>query len=486
MAGVVLVGGLSWPAGETQAVVPVSVVGTILAGPVNTINQNTRKTAELLNSLWQKELVQDPNVWGQNKDTLKKMTGEMVEYVNSGFDGSPAFVTNLQRFMRNVAAVNNREFITGSDLDGLSDAFELKVRTTLYKDLVENVEKYEPESTLDDVTQNRTQDFLDGNYKEKNYWEAWYELTQGEYNDPIKATLKTRDERNVRNVATMVNEQTQLNWSEGYLETRYCTSTTTTSTGGTERQCVNTTPHALIKTTVGHLLGVLPAEIILAGEEVNETIEPTFERLSQQIVTGQNGLLGVGASPLSNNSYGSNGNSSYLDVLLDRSPGGGGSGPDTLNNPIKDSLLAETNRLALRQRTINTVAILEQKLTDSRNAYPDCFALDLTTDLQNDKDLATAEVMISNTVIQALEVLNNDYINASSSEQINDILDIYYNIEAEGWLTTELENNNYENVYLNQAFKDRVNTFNQAIDAELYRCELENPSDTDNDSGIQP
>lgn len=452
---------------RAEAVVPVSVVGTVIKGSVDQTASNTMKTASLLQELWQKEYVEDPAKWGENKAALEKMTAEYVEYINSGFNGSPVFVTNYERFVEDISDRLTFDFITSSDLDGLSDAFEFKTRVALLNNYIKSKD-YKLKSTLDEITDDRTQDFLEGNYDGDNYWEAWRALTEGEYNDPLVSLRVAEEKLAVKTLDTIANEKTQLDWGSGFITTRYC-EVTTNSEGGEERQCVNTTPPAVTQAAASHILGVLPAEIILAGDELNETIDETYKNLTKQVITGENGLLGLGASPLSVNVYGEDGQSSYLNVLSR----GSLDGPNTFYNPIQQSLDAEIDYAGLQQQVINAVTLLENKLASSTDAYPDCFDLELTSALKDDKDTATAALEASLTVREILELLNNSFINAPDQVSANAVLEQYNILKAQGLFTTDLENQTFVNQFLNTEFKDRVASFNGSIDTKIQQCEAE-------------
>ena len=64
---------------------------------------------------------------------LQQITASVVNWINSGFNGSPSFVTNYQQFFQNVADVATGEYIKGSALSFLCSPFQLQIRIAIAK-----------------------------------------------------------------------------------------------------------------------------------------------------------------------------------------------------------------------------------------------------------------------------------------------------------------------------------------------------------------
>src|ERR1039458_7446482 len=64
-------------------------------------------------SLWLKEYVLDPLAWAVAKGLLQNMTDSTVKWINSGFQGSPAFVQNPEKFFRSIGDNIAGNFIAG-------------------------------------------------------------------------------------------------------------------------------------------------------------------------------------------------------------------------------------------------------------------------------------------------------------------------------------------------------------------------------------
>src|SRR3989344_1283862 len=81
---------------------------------------------------------------------LQQITISTVNWINSGFSGSPSFISNYQQFFTNVADQAAGSFIQGSDLAFLCSPFRLQVRIAVAQAYL----RYAPSCTLTDVTSN--------------------------------------------------------------------------------------------------------------------------------------------------------------------------------------------------------------------------------------------------------------------------------------------------------------------------------------------
>jgi len=78
-----------------------------------------------------KESVLDPLAWMIAKQLLQSMTGDIVSWINSGFEGSPAFLSNPGGFFLDAADQVTGAMLLGSDLSALCSPFSLDIRLSL-------------------------------------------------------------------------------------------------------------------------------------------------------------------------------------------------------------------------------------------------------------------------------------------------------------------------------------------------------------------
>jgi len=65
-------------------------------------------------SIWIKDYILDPLAWAEAKGMLQSMTDSTVNWINSGFQGSPAFVQNPEQFFQKIGDNVAGNFIAGS------------------------------------------------------------------------------------------------------------------------------------------------------------------------------------------------------------------------------------------------------------------------------------------------------------------------------------------------------------------------------------
>lgn len=65
------------------------------------------------------------------KTALAQITASVVNWINSGFNGQPSFITNFQQFFANVADLAAGQFIQGSGLSFLCSAFQPQIKIAI-------------------------------------------------------------------------------------------------------------------------------------------------------------------------------------------------------------------------------------------------------------------------------------------------------------------------------------------------------------------
>jgi hypothetical protein len=285
-------------------------IGGIVFDPTNLAEAVVTNT--IIGSLVTKEYVLDGIAFAVARLLIQSMVQSILTWINSGFQGSPAFITDLQAYLRSVADQVVSDFIQGSELAFLCDPFKLDVRiavATQYN--TAQRDGYQAQCTFDDI-ENNIQGFLQGDFTQGG-WTNWFHLTQGATNDPNRAYFEAsmQLDASIRNAQ---GEEVQLlEFGDGFLSFRVCSDTQAQS--GAVQNCTITTPGRVIADQVNSALNVGRDQLITA-DEINEIIGALLAQLAQQALTGTFGLLGLGGnSGYTQFAYGSDGASSYLDAL---------------------------------------------------------------------------------------------------------------------------------------------------------------------------
>jgi hypothetical protein len=273
----------------------------------------------------------DTLAWQIGKIAIQTMTKSTVNWINSGFNGSPAFVTDLQAHLQGVGDV-----VAGALLNQIASSAGLK--SPFQSQLVDALTTAYFLSTADSVTarvgnynlnQYSPNDaaFLRGNFAEGG-WTAWYHAITNPQNNPFGAEIVLEDDLHMKVTEAQGNAQVQLNWGQGFLS--WCGDGVTTqsslptigSDGSVTENPVNTsknaqassclksdgsvgtikTPGSVIQSQINQTLG-LTGDTLVTADEFNEVIGALMSQLTSQV-------LGAGLSAIGGASSGGNG---YLD-----------------------------------------------------------------------------------------------------------------------------------------------------------------------------
>ena len=166
-----------------------------------------------------KEFIGKPLAIFVARQIIRGITAQTVNWVNSGFKGNPAFVTNPDQFFLNIGdTVAAKMLSENSALNKLCTPFRAQVRLALAKSyLNENETQYA--CTLGTVENNY--DAFMNNF-ENGGWEGWFSMTQNSQNNPFGALINAQSDLDVQigNYNKKYNDQ--LNRGLGFLSYERC------------------------------------------------------------------------------------------------------------------------------------------------------------------------------------------------------------------------------------------------------------------------
>jgi len=148
-------------------------------------------TENILKSV--KEYGLDTLAWTISNMVIERIAASTVSWINSGFQGSPAYVTDPQAYFQKIADEEMGQFILDNpNLDQLCGPIKAKIRLALTQNYIR-----EPiyRCTLTDVVGNIDgfmDDFSQGG------WDGFFELTQKTQNNPIGAYLQAENDLDLR------------------------------------------------------------------------------------------------------------------------------------------------------------------------------------------------------------------------------------------------------------------------------------------------
>jgi hypothetical protein len=164
-----------------------------------------------------KNYVLDPAARAIVKGIIQKLTTQTVNWINNGFDGGPAFVTDPSQFFLDVADTAASELLSSTKLNALCSPFKAEVRLALVKNYLQDNNNYA--CTLDTLKNNYdafTHDFNVGG------WDGWFEMTQTNASNPYGAYFAAEDQLKI-NIGTQKDKyQKQLSLGSGFLSYEKC------------------------------------------------------------------------------------------------------------------------------------------------------------------------------------------------------------------------------------------------------------------------
>lgn len=321
-------------------------IGDVVIDPTNLV-QNVISAVNAA-SIHTKEYILDTLMWQVGNLAIQSMTKSLVNWINSGFKGSPAFVTDLNRNLRGVADKVASEF--------LEDLSRQDIATTPFQDKIIDAVRLgyylhtSPESfytkhpyTLNQVSPN-DRAFLDGDFTQGGF-NAWFETILVPANNPY--TAKELAEKVLSDaVGNQVNIRTQeVEWGKGFLSWRGDCIATTRSVAAAadasnvtgneepvdlsgEDECLGyevKSPGSVIVEQLNHQLGS-GVDRLISADEVNEIVGALLNQLVSRVL-GNDGLSGVSKPS-------AGGGASFIDQTATDSGGTGATSGTSLANNL--------------------------------------------------------------------------------------------------------------------------------------------------------
>lgn len=419
-------------------------------------------------ALEQKELVLDGLFHDIAQKALQSMTGDILKYLNSGLDGNPAFVTDVLKHFQNISDEVAGDFIYGDDLSTLCTPFQLDVRIAIaaqYSKQNYGGYKEDLECSID-MPGVDTAAFLSGDFNAGG-WSAWFEISLNPQNTAIGSFAGVNVALNDQIAKKQYAEKQELDWGNGILSKKSCTSV---GTGSSAREvCSITTPGILIQEQASKALGA-GIDSLLNADEMNEAIGALFGNLAKEAITGVNGLLGLGGnSSFSNNTFGSGGNLSYLDAIREESANKKSNSVG--GNKIQQALTTETKVLELELAILEEIDEIVTLFEDTKEPYAtdSCWNLELPDVLTDTLDELVVQVPITVSSVVTLQKLNEKWASTTSSSGQLDLMQQLSALQSEGLLQGQTALVEYD-YFLNSELKEFVADFKKAILAEENSC----------------
>lgn len=252
-----------------------------------------------------KEYTLDGIAWLVADVAWQSMTQSIVNWINSGFEGSPAFITDLNRELSGVADAVAEDFFRGLDSVVVSNTgFSIRAP---FQDQISAALREEFYRTTSSYGFDVRHPYNDCNRSAGFSFDSWFCQSQNPANNPYGRYMLARDD-----LWRAVNQETQnrlreAGWAGGFKGWRgncgpYGNGNQTAGPGGVagpvdlnQRDqtvgCSIRTPGAVIEDQLVNALGA-PFARLTAADEINEIIGALLTQMVNQVL-GSGGLTGV-------------------------------------------------------------------------------------------------------------------------------------------------------------------------------------------------
>ncbi len=195
-------------------------IADVVIDPVNLVQNTIGAVANVKSILL--DFVLKGIAWRIGNLMLQKLTAQTVNWINSGFKGNPAYVSDPGQFFLNIGDNEVNRILSGTQFNSLCSPFKAQVRLQLVKNYLNETDNSANYTcTLSKVAQNYEgfmQDFSQGG------WEGWFEVTQTPQNNPYGAYLVTKDALSKSTNVQVGKYKTQLTQGNGFLSYEKCDS----------------------------------------------------------------------------------------------------------------------------------------------------------------------------------------------------------------------------------------------------------------------
>lgn len=280
-------------------------------------------------ALQYKETVLDGLAYIIAKQLLRQLTSSIVNWINTGFEGSPSFMTDPAGFLMDVGDQVTGEFIAHSGmLSKLCDGFSIDLKLALaFKYRPYSQKRYactigsiikDAKSSVSNGSFISVNGFTAGDFKQGN-WPAFVSLTTEPQNNGFGAYLSAQDELSYRIGTKKEEHKSELDQGHGFLSWKTCkdapapsgatsvAAPTAADPGSTAKPakkpqvCETKTPGSIIFGRADDALGAPGRELELA-DEFNEIISALFAQLVT-VVLSKGLSTASGRGPSDTNAY---------------------------------------------------------------------------------------------------------------------------------------------------------------------------------------
>lgn len=251
-----------------------------------------------------KELGLDAIGWTIPKLIVQRITASTVKWINTGFKGSPAYVTDPEAYFQDLGdKIAGQLIFQNSELNFLCGNMSAKIKLALARNYTQNMQW---RCTLTQVGGN-FDNFM--NNFENGGWDSFFQLSQMQQNNPIGAYLQAENVMNQKIASKVQTKLDQLNQGNGFLTYQECYDVNPDGFVGPlqntvpsdfvgplqpgqtrlQEKCDDVTPGSVIAGRLNSALNTGNDSLVTA-DEINELVGALLNQLTTQVLSGLRGL----------------------------------------------------------------------------------------------------------------------------------------------------------------------------------------------------
>lgn len=251
---------------------------------------------------WSVTSVLNGLAWTAAKAAISMIQRSIVRWINSGFQGSPAFVQDLRGMLTNFADEAMGQFLQelGGPFSMVCSPFRLDVQIAISLAYNRSRDKNARRCTLSGAMQNIRNFSTD---MRQGGWNSWFQISQnsGQYTQ-YGSGLEASVEAGLRITNAQGQQMSLLGWGRGFMSSKVCRPIANPVAGEASEKCYTSTPGSVIADQLNHTLG-LGSDTLVTADQINEIIGALMQQLLTKVLTGVGGLLGAGGGEGSNSQY---------------------------------------------------------------------------------------------------------------------------------------------------------------------------------------
>lgn len=252
----------------------------------------------------------DAIAWQIANVIIERISASTVEWINRGFKGQPAYVTDPGAYFGDIGDKVAGQFIFNNpNLNFLCGPIQNKVKLALTKTY--NRQNQQWRCTLTDVVGNM-ENFL--NDFERGGWDKFWRISQERGNNPLGAYIQAESDLYEMISGKQGEKQKELDFGRGFMSQKKCIRWSQPKdvmdyddNGNLiyvpqEPVCIKeetVTPGSVIETKLNDVLGLGTGKLEVA-DEINEIVSSLLSQLIQKVVGGGKGLRSLSEEDESN------------------------------------------------------------------------------------------------------------------------------------------------------------------------------------------